>query len=94
MRYGDNTQILVPHPLANDPGYEALMSTPTWKQQSAEYNAKLRLYTMCYAMLGPLRAPPRGFEEVVRLHFTLQRVRILQQCWCAASIRPHHCHVK
>uniref|UniRef100_A0A7S0NXP8 UBC core domain-containing protein n=1 Tax=Calcidiscus leptoporus TaxID=127549 RepID=A0A7S0NXP8_9EUKA len=91
------SQILTPHPLANEPGYEALMSTPTWKQQSAEYNAKLRLYTMRYAMLGPLRAPPRGFEDVVRLHFKLQRARILQQCWAwtqeaPMELRDKMCH--
>ncbi|EOD26483.1 hypothetical protein EMIHUDRAFT_55989, partial [Emiliania huxleyi CCMP1516] len=71
------SQILVPHPCQNEPGYEGVAPDSA---ESREYNAKLRLYTMRHAMLGALRSPPAGFEDVAAAHFASLRDRILDTC--------------
>mmetsp|Transcript_8777 Transcript_8777/g.18221 ORF Transcript_8777/g.18221 Transcript_8777/m.18221 type:complete len:329 (+) Transcript_8777:3-989(+) len=70
------SQILVPHPIVNEPGYDSRESSA----QSKEYNARLRLDTMRHAMIAQLRNPPVGFESAVIKHFERQRDRILRQC--------------
>ena len=78
------SQILVPNPMANEPGYDGKEDSA----QSKEYNAKLRLHTMRHAMTAVLRSPPAGFEDAVRAHFAAQRDRVLQQCWAWAEEAP------
>jgi hypothetical protein len=78
------SQILVPNPMANEPGYDGKENSA----QSKEYNAKLRLYTMRHAMTAVLRSPPAGFEDAVQAHFAAQRDRVLQQCWAWAEEAP------
>lgn len=78
------SQILVPNPMANEPGYDGKEQS----EQSKEYNAKLRLHTMRHAMTGALRSPPAGFEDAVLAHFTAQRDRVLQQCWAWTDEAP------
>lgn len=86
------SQILVPHPCQNEPGYEGVAPDSA---ESREYNAKLRLYTMRHAMLGALRSPPAGFEDVAAAHFASLRDRILDTCrgWLAEApddLRPRY----
>ena len=71
------SQILVPNPIVNEPGYDSREGSA----QSKEYNAKLRLDTMRHGMLAQLRSPPVGFESAVAAHFAQQRDRVLRQCW-------------
>ena len=59
------SQILVPNPIVNEPGYDSREGSA----QSKEYNAKLRLDTMRHGMLAQLRRPPVGFESAVAAHF-------------------------
>lgn len=77
MQVSIQSQILVPYPIVNEPGYDSRENSA----QSAEYNAQLRLETMRQAMLAHLRNPPVGFESAVARHFKEQRERVLAQCW-------------
>ena len=56
-----------------------MRNTKAGKEGSFEYNNRVRLATIQYAMLEPLRSPPIGFAEVVLRHFSLCRKRILPQ---------------
>eukprot|EP01116_Phalansterium_solitarium_P017677 TRINITY_DN4413_c0_g1_i2.p1 TRINITY_DN4413_c0_g1~~TRINITY_DN4413_c0_g1_i2.p1 ORF type:complete len:883 (+),score=181.75 TRINITY_DN4413_c0_g1_i2:114-2762(+) len=72
--------IMVPQPYFNEPGYEAEMGTPAGDQHNKSYNEVIRVATIEHAMVGQLRQPPRGFEDVVQQHFTLKKDSILALC--------------
>ncbi|XP_013383358.1 uncharacterized protein LOC106153808 isoform X1 [Lingula anatina] len=72
--------ILIEDPMFNEPGYDGIRGTEEGESRSAQYNSKIRLYTIRHAMLGQLRKPPPGSEIVIRRHFYLQRQMILKQC--------------
>jgi len=71
--------ILVEQPYFNEPAYDSQKGTKEGEMRSFEYNENLRLATIRHAMIEPLRFPSEGFEEVVRLHFTIQKARITNQ---------------
>jgi len=72
--------IFVPEPFFNEPGYEREMGTPQGKQHSDQYNGERQAATMKWAMIEQLRNPPRHFENVIKLHFYLQKDTIIRQC--------------
>ncbi|XP_064597872.1 uncharacterized protein LOC135464377 [Liolophura sinensis] len=72
--------ILIPHPMFNEPGYEGLKETKEGQSRSKTYNNNIRLWTVRHAMLGQLRSPPAGFEDLIRKHFTIQKNAILKLC--------------
>jgi len=72
--------ILVEHPYYNEPAYEAQRGTKEGDMRSKEYNEVLRLGTLRHAMIGQMRNPSSGFEDVIRTHFRLQKDRVLNQC--------------
>lgn len=72
--------ILVPQPFFNEPGYEREMNTPAGDRKSHDYNNVIRAGTIEHAIIGQLRSPAAGFEEVIRRHFYLQQNRIIEQC--------------
>jgi hypothetical protein len=51
------------------------------------YNESLRLSTARHAMLEALRSPPLPFADVIRVHFAIQRPRLLAQLerWAAEA---------
>jgi hypothetical protein len=53
--------------------------TPAGREGSTKYNNVVRLATLHYAMVGHLRNPPQGFEEVTIRHFSMCRRRIVAQ---------------
>ena len=53
--------------------------TPAGKKGSTKYNNELRLATLRHAIVGQLRSPPNGFEEVTIRHFAMCRQRIVVQ---------------
>ena len=71
--------IMVPDPYFNEPGYEATMGTADGDKKSRMYNDNIRCGTVAWAMVDMLRAPPAGFEEVVRTHFRLRRDAVREQ---------------
>jgi baculoviral IAP repeat-containing protein 6 len=71
--------ILVPDPYFNEPGYERTMHTEEGKRRSREYNENIYEQTIRFAMIGQLRQPPYGYEDVIRAHFYLRKDAILQE---------------
>eukprot|EP01139_Manchomonas_bermudensis_P011913 Amastigsp_a344630_31.p2 type:complete len:266 gc:universal Amastigsp_a344630_31:1-798(+) len=69
--------ILVPVPWANEPGQESSLGTPEGDRMSAEYNAHIKAETIRVAILGQLKNPAVGFEDVIRAHCWLKRSQIL-----------------
>jgi hypothetical protein len=74
------SEILVPNPYFNEPGYDRLEGTPEGRRgrlvlfcfgglqsPSEHYNNERRVQTIRYAMIQHLRSPPAGFEDVVWL---------------------------
>ena len=82
------TQLLVKEPYFNEPGYDRTRGTHQGDESSARYNNNLRLATLRHAIVGPLRNPPKGFEEVTKRHFGMCRQRILLQAkiWTMEAI--------
>ncbi|XP_073231634.1 ubiquitin conjugation factor E4 B-like [Porites lutea] len=72
--------MFTPDPCFNEPGYEGIRGTDEGDALCKEYNANIKLYTIRHAMVGQLRQPTPGFEDVIRAHFRLQREEILTQC--------------
>jgi len=71
--------ILVESPWANEPGDEAHLGTDLGIRAIAQHNLHLRLATVLYAILEPLKKPPRFFEEAVLAHFKHKKGEIMAQ---------------
>lgn len=73
--------ILVDEPYFNEPGYESSIGTPKGKQDSANYNNKIRMYTMRHAMKNLLNSNEYPqFTEVIKEHFKNKKDHILKIC--------------
>jgi len=70
--------ILVEQPYFNEPGYESSMGTPTGDAANRAYNEKIKCATIRWAMIDMLENPPKGFEDVIKVHFTLRRDYIVK----------------
>jgi ubiquitin-protein ligase len=83
--------IFVSEPFFNEPGYETLMNTTKGDLQSAAYNEPIRLATITFAMLDALRNPPLGFEQVIKLHFSLKANRVMKDVvqWLEEAVTSH-----
>ena len=69
--------IFVPEPYFNEPGYESSIGTDNGKAQSDSYNKNIEAQTIRWAMVDMLKNPPKGFEEVIKTHFSLRKDAIL-----------------
>ncbi|KAI8900578.1 ubiquitin-conjugating enzyme/RWD-like protein [Globomyces pollinis-pini] len=67
--------IFVTRPYFNEPGY----GDPTNSAECLSYNRDVRWNTVRHAMIGNLKNPPVGFEDVVKTFFELKKKRIIQQ---------------
>jgi hypothetical protein len=56
--------IFVDQPFFNEPGYEATINTPDGKRKSDNYNHRIRMATVRYAMIDLIRHPPAEFAQV------------------------------
>jgi len=72
--------ILVDQPYFNEPAYDSQKGTKEGELRSKEYNESIRLSTLRHAILGQLRNPSQGFEEIIKTHFRIQKDRLLNQC--------------
>lgn len=72
--------IFVPEPYFNEPGYERQIGTEGGRASSDNYNRNIEQQAVRWAMIDMLKNPPKGFEEVVKKHFTLRKSAILQEC--------------
>ena len=86
------TQILCAEPYFNEPGYADARGTPHGRAASQAYDDELRVGTVRYAMIAPIRAPPKGLEAACRAHFRLQRKRLLAQvsAWARGAASAKH----
>ncbi|XP_067001240.2 uncharacterized protein [Anabrus simplex] len=71
--------VLVAEPFFNEPGFETLLGTTEGARQSQSYNEEIRLHTIKHAMIGQLRRPSVGFEDVIRTHFRIKKNHILKE---------------
>lgn len=62
------------------------------RKEIRKYNADIQVHTVRYAMLEQLRHPPKGFEDVIQVHFAIQQKIVLKQLsrWLKDSISPEH----
>lgn len=58
--------------------------------KGAEYNGDLHVHTVRYAMLEQLRNPPAGCEDIIKVHFAIQKDAVLRQCsqWLKQAVSP------
>jgi baculoviral IAP repeat-containing protein 6 len=66
----------VDEPYFNEPGYERSMGSNSGNKNSFEYNDKVRMNTLRWAMVEQLRNPPYGFEDFTRQYFIFKREEI------------------
>jgi ubiquitin-protein ligase len=71
--------ILIEHPYFNEPGYERSMGTTQGDASTTKYNQNIRLQNITFAMIDMMKNPPKGFEEIVKLHFTLKKDIIIKE---------------
>jgi len=71
--------ILVPEPYFNEPGYERNYGTPVGNRESEQYNENVFKNNLRHAILGQIRKPPEGFQQVVRSHFFFKRDTLIRE---------------
>eukprot|EP00581_Thalassiosira_minuscula_P007282 CAMPEP_0183709898 /NCGR_PEP_ID=MMETSP0737-20130205/5843_1 /TAXON_ID=385413 /ORGANISM="Thalassiosira miniscula, Strain CCMP1093" /LENGTH=1734 /DNA_ID=CAMNT_0025938115 /DNA_START=280 /DNA_END=5484 /DNA_ORIENTATION=- len=69
-------------------GHGGVRGTRAGQKGSARYNNTLRLSTLRYAIIEQLKSPPKGFEDVTRRHFSMNRKRLMVQAkiWTLESM--------
>lgn len=67
--------------------HDSVRGTPAGERGSRRFNNKIRLHTLRYAIIAPLKHPPLGFDEVTKRHFAMCRKRVLTQArlWTAEA---------
>jgi len=71
--------ILVPEPYFNEPGYDRTYGTAVGNRESLQYNENVFKNNLRHAILGQIRKPPEGFQEVVRSHFFFKRDTLIRE---------------
>jgi hypothetical protein len=71
--------ILVEAPWANEPGDEAHLQSERGIRAVAHHNLHLRLATLRFGILEPMKRPPRFFEAAAAIHFRHKKAEILAQ---------------
>jgi molybdopterin/thiamine biosynthesis adenylyltransferase/ubiquitin-protein ligase len=63
----------------NEPGFESEAGTVEGDRKDTAYSNIVRYCNIKFCMLGQLRNPPKGFEEVIRRHFYLKKDEIMKE---------------
>ena len=63
----------------NEPGYEHLIDTPEGDKLNEGYSNIVRYNNIRVCMIDMIKNPPKGFEEVIKIHFYLKKERILKE---------------
>ena len=71
--------ILVNDPFFNEPGCEKMMHSAQGNQASANYNKKIQIATVTFAMIQALRSPSPIFQDVIREHFRFKASEIINK---------------
>ncbi len=69
--------ILIPEPYFNEPGHQGSIGTPNGQNQSRTYNDNIKKQNVRYAMIEQIKNPPRGYEDIIQKHFSIQKTKIL-----------------
>jgi hypothetical protein len=74
----------------NEPGFEHEQGTPSGEMLNLGYANIVRFGCVKFAMLGQIKSPSKGFEDVIRQHFVVQKDHVLAQCeqWLSDALRP------
>ena len=60
----------------NEPGYEDQIGTSEGNQLNEGYSNIVRYNNIRVCMIDMIRKPPKGFEEVIKIHFYLKKEKI------------------
>ena len=79
--------ILVEQPYFNEPGWERQMHTEEGKKRSFDYNDKIRLENLRWAIVDKFENPPKGFENLTTNHFLMKKQEIFStvDSWISES---------
>jgi hypothetical protein len=61
----------------NEPGYENELGTPKGETKNTGYSNIVKYCNIKFAMIDVIKNLPKGFEEVVLLHFWIKKGKIL-----------------
>lgn len=75
-------------PYYNEPGYYECNASQHYQQQAKEYNTRIRLATMKWAINDNLQRPHPAFANVITTHFRERRDEIIAQCEAWTSEAP------
>lgn len=78
LYYGRFSDIVMIVFVLIEPGYERDMHTERGNQASKTYNDVIEIATVKYGMIDMMLHPPKHFEDIIKIHFTLQRENILK----------------
>ncbi len=62
----------------NEPGYEEEINSEDGWAKNEGYSNIVRVGTLSYAIIGQIKKPPQGFEDIVRTHFYIKREKIIE----------------
>ena len=63
----------------NEPGHEDQLGTPEGDKLNEGYSNIVRYNNIRVCMIDMIKNPPKGFEEVIKIHFYLKKERILKE---------------
>lgn len=74
------SQILVEHPIFNEPGFQQYYKTDRGDKETKIYNDNIRLYTMKYCMLDLLSNKNLypEFRNIISTHFKIKKNKIIE----------------
>lgn len=70
--------IMVDEPYFNEPGWEREMHTETGRKKSFDYNDKIRINNLKWAIVNQLKNPSKGFEDIIMRHFYYKKDNIIK----------------
>ena len=62
----------------NEPSHENDYKTPLGKSRNVGYSNIVRYATVRYAINEMIQNPPKGFEDIVKLHFAIKSNLIMK----------------
>ena len=66
--------------LYNEPAYAGGRSWKSYENMDNGYTNIVKYANLKYAMIEQIKNPPKGFEEIVKLHFYLKKEEIMKEC--------------
>lgn len=70
--------IMVDEPYFNEPGWEREMHSESGKKKSFDYNDKVRLNNLKWAIVDQLKNPSKGFEDIIMRNFYYKKDNIIK----------------